>query len=102
MVESDRKSFDHKTKTSSVSSSVGISERNLAFEIVEKTENSFFFKLKSIDFDFSLLERSATDKSNSIEVQEFFDIIVATSQNPVGRDIVWNFYRHFYPSLLTR
>lgn len=37
-----------------------------------------------------------------IEVQELFDLIAAISQNPNGRDVVWNFYRHNYERLIDR
>ncbi|CAF1062451.1 unnamed protein product [Adineta ricciae] len=47
-----------------------------------------------------ILEQGFDTKSNVIETQEFFDLIITISQNPVGRDIVWNFYRHNYRDLL--
>ncbi|CAF1272210.1 unnamed protein product [Rotaria sp. Silwood1] len=50
----------------------------------------------------SLLEIAADINSDLIETQEFFDLLISTSQNPNGRDVVWNFYRHNYPALLYR
>ncbi|CAF0931516.1 unnamed protein product [Rotaria sordida] len=50
----------------------------------------------------SLLESAADINSDLIETQEFFDLIISISQNPNGRDIVWNFYRHNYLNLLHR
>ncbi|CAF4414400.1 unnamed protein product, partial [Rotaria magnacalcarata] len=40
--------------------------------------------------------------ADTIEGQEYFDIIIAISQNPNGRDLAWNFYRHNYMMLLDR
>ena len=51
---------------------------------------------------FRLLEAAADTDANLIETQEFFDLMTSVSQNPIGRDIVWNFYRHNYEDLLTR
>jgi Na+/phosphate symporter len=57
----------------------------------------------SVSFSFfRLLELASNSVENLIEIQEFFDIIAAMSENPIGRDIVWNFYRHTYRDLLAR
>ncbi|CAF3111207.1 unnamed protein product [Rotaria sp. Silwood2] len=50
----------------------------------------------------SLLEIAADINSDVIETQEFFDLVISISQNPNGRDVVWNFYRHNYLALLYR
>lgn len=51
---------------------------------------------------FRLLEAAADTDADLIETQEFFDLMSSVSQNPIGRDIVWNFYRHNYEVLLDR
>ncbi|UJR37821.1 hypothetical protein I4U23_030511 [Adineta vaga] len=48
----------------------------------------------------SILEQAFDLDANLIETQEFFDLIITISQNPNGRDIIWNFYRHNYRDLL--
>ncbi|CAM4813065.1 unnamed protein product [Rotaria magnacalcarata] len=49
-----------------------------------------------------LLETASDFDADTIEGQEYFDIIIAISQNPNGRDLAWNFYRHNYMMLLDR
>ncbi|CAF0756114.1 unnamed protein product [Adineta steineri] len=49
-----------------------------------------------------LLETAFDAEADIIDTQEFFDLIISMSQNPIGRDIVWNFYRHNYRTLLQR
>ena len=49
-----------------------------------------------------ILEAAADNGANLIETQEFFDLMISVSQNPIGRDIAWNFYRHNYEELLAR
>lgn len=51
---------------------------------------------------FRLLEMASNTDSKLIKSQEFFDVMTSMSQNPNGRDVVWNFYRQNYQSLLDR
>jgi hypothetical protein len=55
-----------------------------------------------LGFDFRLLENAFGTNAELIETQEFFDLIISISQNPNGRDVVWNFYRQNYDSLLAK
>jgi hypothetical protein len=48
------------------------------------------------------LENAFDLNARLIETQEFFDLIISISQNPNGRDVVWNFYRQNYEDLLAR
>ena len=52
--------------------------------------------------EFRLLEIASNTDSKLIKTQEFFDLINSMSQNPNGRDVVWNFYRENYEILLAR
>jgi hypothetical protein len=48
------------------------------------------------------LETAWDPNAKLVHTQEFFDLITSISQNPNGRDVVWNFYRHNYASFLSR
>lgn len=62
----------------------------------------FYLVLFQFLFQFSLLEEASDFYTDLIEGQEYFDILVSMSQNPIGRDVVWNFYRHNYELLVDR
>ena len=49
----------------------------------------------------SLLENAMDTDANLIRAQEFVDLIASISENPIGRDVVWNFYRHSYDDLIS-
>jgi len=48
------------------------------------------------------MEYAFGTNGNLIETQEFFDLVISISQNPNGRDVVWNFYRQNYEDLLAK
>ena len=72
----------------------GVSNRNALRDV--NVESIFCTR------SFRLLEAATDTDADLIETQEFFDLMTSVSQNPIGRDIVWNFYRHNYEDLLTR